>query len=122
VWEMIVHIWVPLTMAYDPASTQLKVPIAVNTLVSSIYANKFYRSVNRASKSFADVCADIAKTPRMSPKIKASIPDEKRILTTVKNCNWMLQYWTCEVVPNPISDQFGYVQVDGRTNYQDLVQ
>ena len=69
-------------------------------------------------KGMAKVLMEL-KASKISDRTKDSLPSEARLETTVKNSNWVLQYWTCDSCPAPIGDQFGYTQVKGATRYAD---
>jgi hypothetical protein len=119
VWDMVVSVWIPLAMAYDPVSGQLKNDVALHRLIGKIYSEKFFKHVSGRSGSYQEVYKELMQS-HISNRTKQSLASVERIKTTIKNCNWILQYWQCETVPNPISDQFGYVMVNRNTRYEDL--
>jgi len=48
------------------------------------------------------------------------MPTPERLEVTVRNVNWVLQYWQCEAMPDPVSAQFGYALRGGVPCYEDL--
>lgn len=120
-WDMLVHIWMPLTLSYDPLAEQFKLPMTANKLISNLYTLKFANHIAKDSKTLVSVIHDIQHAKKLSDKSKQRFPSEIQITTTIRNCNWVLQYWKCENVPDPISEQFGYAKVGDKTNYMDLV-
>lgn len=118
VWDKLVNLWVSLAVAYDPSSQQLKISQALNKLITKIYQLKFQKQLT-ATNTYSDVYKAITQTPQISMRVKKYMPPEPRVITTLKNANWVLQYWKCESTPNPIGEQFGYSQINGKTVYED---
>lgn len=120
VWDMLVSIWIPLMLSYDPLSQQLKPTVAMNKLITKIYSNKFSKVIPSVCPSYEQTYSLLLKAPKMAERTKSSIPSPEQVETTIKNCNWVLQYWTCDAYPNPVSEQFGYKQIHGKVSYSDL--
>lgn len=117
IWDMLVGLWIPLATTYDPASSQIKLTQGINKLVTKIYQLKF-KNISPSS-TYTDIYTHIMHGSKISMRMKKYMPPENRVLTTLKNANWVLQYWNCETAPDPIGEQFGYMQVNGRTVYED---
>lgn len=120
VWDMIVSVWIPLAMSYDPVSGQMKTDVTFDKLIGKIYSEKFFKHVSGKSTSYQEVYRELMHAG-IADRTKQSLASVAQIKTTIKNCNWILQYWQCERVPNPISDQFGYVMFNQNTRYEDHV-
>lgn len=89
----------------------------MDRLLALLYHVKFTKHTD-SRQGMARVLGEL-KASKISDRTKASLPSEARLETTVRNSNWVLQYWTCERCPAPIGDQFGYAQVKGATRYAD---
>jgi hypothetical protein len=120
IWDMLVSIWIPLMASYDPLAQQFRTSVAMNKLIPKIYCNKFNKILPQTSMNYEQVHSLLMHAPKMADRTKKSIPSPEQIETTIKNCNWVLQYWMCEPYPNPVSEQFGYKQVDGKVSYSDI--
>lgn len=122
-WENLPHIWLPLTLAYQPASSQLQIPLAMSCLITGLYRLKFEKHLTPTTSTYVQVYRDLMAS-RLAPRTKNSLAPVLRIETTLKNCNWVLQYWACQylqVPPSPISEQFGYKMLPGgKTQYMDV--
>lgn len=113
------QIWMTLAMVYDPAADQLRVPEAVDRLVAALYHLKFPK--HAADRRGYMVVLGQIRASGLSAKIKEGLPSPARVETTVRNANWVLQYWRCEPAPDPVENgaQFGYRLERGVPRYAD---
>jgi len=123
VWDMLVPIWMSLAMCYDPLQSQLKTQETPNVLITKIYHTKYHKHVQPANGMSYDATHHDLMHSTISQRTKDSLASPERIATTVKNCNWVLQYWMCtNTPPDPISQQFGYSKnTNNQVNYEDLI-
>jgi len=107
-FEFLPGIWMTLAMAYDPRIGQLREEDATDRLVSSIYHMKF-QNHTKTRLGLATVLADLHAS-KLSTKTKSTLPDVSRVTCTVRNANWVLQYWRCDegACPDPLQPIFGY--------------
>jgi hypothetical protein len=122
-WENIVDLWFPLTLAYQPGSSQLNPTMALSMLVTNMYKIKFEKHIGRDCVDYASVARNLLSSS-LCKRVKDSIASPERVSATIRNCNWVLLYWTCDPThppPSPISEDFGYKQDrNGKTEYIDL--
>lgn len=120
-WENLVFLWAGLMVAYDPLSQQLRVPAALQHVVCKIYQLKFHKILGPIpALTYSKAYEILQSNPKLAARTKASLAPEPQITTTILNVNWVLQYWTCEPPPNPISEQFGYkADHNNKVSYMD---
>ena len=118
VWDMLVSLWVPLIISYDPLSSQITPEKALSKLIPTIYQTKFSKQLPRKPENYDDLYHLLSHS-KLAPRTKSSLASEPQILCTVLNANWILQYWSGESPPDPISPQFGYQKYKGKVYYQD---
>jgi hypothetical protein len=123
VWDMLVALWMPLVMSYDPLQSQFKLEPTMHCLITRIYHTKFHKHVRPENGMSYPLTHHDLLHSKISQRTKDSLASQERIQTTIKNCNWVLQYWLCEnKPPDPISQQFGYAKThDNKVNYEDLI-
>lgn len=126
VLDMLPSIWMSLAITYDPITKQFKEEQALARLIPKIYSEKFDKHVKSTSRGYKGVYEDMMRSG-ICKRTKESLASLERMETTVKNCNWVLQYWMChqEGPPHPIeSGRFGYVKTPGKnpkTTYEDML-
>lgn len=126
VLDMLPSIWLSLAIAYTPTTGQFNVEHALARLIPKIYSEKFHKHVGVAGRGYAGVYQDIMRSG-ISKRTKDSLASLERMQTTIKNCNWVLEYWKCqqEGPPHPITTgEYGYVKTpgkNGKTTYEDLL-
>jgi hypothetical protein len=118
-FESLSRVWMTLAMVYDPSADQLRVGECVDRLVALLYHLKFPKHASDF-RGLGVVLAQI-RASGLSPKIKEALPSPERVETTVRNANWVLQYWRCEPAPDPVENgaQFGYREERGVPRYAD---
>ena len=109
----------PNTQVYDPHADQFRTDDTVDRLLALIYHTKFEKHTD-SRRGMSKVLEELGQS-KISERTKASLPGLPRLDTTVRNANWVLQYWTCQPFPDPVGDQFGFVKVKGATRYADDV-
>jgi hypothetical protein len=110
VWEVLPvrTVWDGLERAFDPESSSLRVQEACDLLVAAIYSLKFCNHVPSPCPATVDAVLSALRMSRLSEKTKAQIPSRLRIEATVRNANWILQYWECrQPAPRPSADDDG---------------
>lgn len=118
VYEQLPMIWMTLAMAYDASTGQLRTDDGPDRLVALIYHQKFPTHTD-SRRGLRAVLGELMRS-KISQRTKDSLPSPERIETTVRNVNWVLQYWTCAPTPDPLSDHYGYRAIRGRAQYVDL--
>jgi len=108
-----------LAMSYDPSTGQLRNEDGADRLVALIYHQKFPSHVE-SRRGIRLVLSELERS-KISQRTKDTLPTPERIETTVRNVNWVLQYWTCAPAPDPLDDAYGYRAIRGRAQYLDLV-
>ena len=120
VFDLLPRVWMTLAMVYDPAADQLRVPECVDRLLALLYHLKFEKHA-ADFRGYRVVLAQI-QGGSLSQKVKDSLPSAERAEATVRNVNWVLQYWRCEPSPpDPVLNgaQFGYRLERGVPCYAD---
>lgn len=118
VYDLLPRLWMTLVLAYDPAEDQLRADDAADRLLALIYHEKFPKHT-QSRRGVRAVLAEL-RASGVSERTKATLPTPERLETTVRNVNWVLQYWRCEPCPDPVDPAFGYRRTDrGLTQYLD---
>ena len=53
-------------------------------------------------------CARSRPQGKISDRTKQNLHSEEIIQCSIRNANWVMQYWTCEPHPDPIQAEYGY--------------
>lgn len=118
VYELLPRIWMTLVLVYDPREDQLRADEAADRLLALIYHEKFSKHT-QSRKGARTVLAEL-QASAISERTKATLPTPERLEATVRNVNWVLQYWRCEPCPDPVDARFGYRRTQqGLTQYLD---
>ena len=111
VFGMMPALWNGLASAFDPQTDQLDVQAACDRVVALIYREKFPKHVGEGKvRTLQDVLDRVRRAPKMSQRVKDSMPSQERIQCTVRNANWLVQYWTREEYPDPVQEAFGFAR------------
>lgn len=94
-------------------------PKTSDVLLALIYHLKFSKHV-KSKRGAKEVLSEIQAAKKISDLTKSRMPTPERLEVTVRNVNWVLQYWQCEAMPDPVSPQFGYALKGGVPCYEDL--
>ena len=118
VYELLPRIWMTLVLVYDPRKDQLLADEAADRLLALIYHEKF--SKHTQSRKGARAVLSELQASGISERTKATLPTPERLEATVRNVNWVLQYWRCEECPDPVDANYGYRRTpQGVTQYLD---
>jgi hypothetical protein len=118
VYDLLPRLWMTLVLAYDPAEDQLRTEDAADRLLALIYHEKFPKHT-QSRRGTRAVLAEL-RASGISERTKGTLPTPERLEATVRNVNWVLQYWRCEPCPDPVDPQFGYRRTaQGLTQYLD---
>lgn len=118
VYDLLPRIWMTLVLVYDPAEGQLRADEAADRLIALIYHEKFPKHAP-SRKGVRAVLTEL-QASAISERTKATLPTPERLEATVRNVNWVLQYWRCEPCPDPVDARFGYRRTpQGLTQYLD---
>ena len=118
VYDLLPRIWMTLVMAYDPAADLLRPEDGVDRLVALLYHEKFPKHA-ASRRGLRAVLAEL-QASGISQRTKDTLPSPERIEATVRNVNWVLQYWRCRPCPDPVHAAFGYRRTpQGLTQYAD---
>lgn len=116
--DMLPGVWMTLVMVYDPETDQLRTDCAADRLVALLYHSKFQKHAP-TRRGLRAVLAEL-QASGLSERTKATLPTPERIESTVRNVNWVLQYWRCAECPDPVAPEFGYKRTPrGLTQYLD---
>jgi hypothetical protein len=121
-------VWGTLMASYDPVRQQLNVEAAANLLVAHIYRTKFCKHTKACSEgSIVAVLSQLKGDSKLGARIKASFPGPERVVCTVRNVNWILQYWGWTrddpLPPDPVQAEYGFTRLsNGATDYADIQQ
>ena len=119
-------IWATLAAVYDPAKKALRVDTATDMLVAHMYRTKFPRHTTGGGGGLASVLEHLLQTPKISQRVKNTLPTVDRIACTIRNVNWVLAYWGHDdngvPPPNPVQPEYGFrLLPNGATEYADLI-
>ena len=118
VYDLLPRIWMTLVMSYDPASDTLRPEDGADRLVALLYHEKFPKHAP-SRRGLRAVLAEL-QASGISQRTKDTLPAPERIEATVRNVNWVLQYWRCGACPDPVDAAFGYRRTpQGLTQYAD---
>jgi hypothetical protein len=119
VYSWLPDIWPTLMLSYHPGQCSLVQDQATERLVALLYRTKFPKHVSQDDSALRTVLADLQGSA-ISERVKLTLPSYERIACTVRNANWVLQYWTCEPAPDPIQPEYGFrLLPSGCTEYAD---
>lgn len=160
VWDLIPvkTVWTSLLEAFDTEKKQLFVNPIDETgvgelvvtpserLVATLYSVKFSNHVppgfSNSNKCSMESILCAIKRSKLSEKTKLQIPSRRKVDVTIRNSNWLLQYWECRqpapnnnkkrknnlnedeeepwdytrCFPDPICDEFGFKRSKKRKN------
>lgn len=129
VWDMLPskEIWPALMRVYDPSSNEINSAEACDLFIARLYIDKFRR---HAKGNTLDAVLQSLQSSKLSNKTKGELPSTLRVEVTVRNCNFLLEYWMCKqprkiqvdgqdegaapkwdyshCFPNPVQDAYGF--------------
>ena len=118
VYDLLPRIWMTLVLSYDPAVDLLRPEDGADRLVALLYHEKFPKHAP-SRRGLRAVLAELGASA-ISQRTKDTLPSPERIEATVRNVNWVLQYWRCGACPDPVDAAFGYRRTQqGLTQYAD---
>lgn len=115
VWAMANRL-VPILVEECFVNRRLVPEVAAERLFAEIYAGAF--SKHCASTSCFDAVMGSIKASKLSDRTKASLPSFGRAVCTIKNANFILEYWNGHR-PDSMKPQYGFRDVDGRVVWDD---
>jgi hypothetical protein len=124
VFAFLPDIYQTLMLSFDTSTCQLDVPFATNKLVAAIYTSKFSSHFKSAPPTLQCIL-DTLHASKLSQRTCASLPTVAQISCTIRNVNWVLNYWSDPThAPSPTavadgSPTFGYVKQKGIVAYAD---
>lgn len=101
VWEFLVGknpasnvaLWGAAAQCYDQCTGQFVPEKTCDDLVSQLYFNKFPKHT-RAGQDMAETMRLLHRSS-LAERSKSQLPSIERVLVTVRNINWLIQYWEC---------------------------
>lgn len=122
VFGFLADIWCAVTMAYDPAGMELRVPEAVDMLVALLYRTKFPKQAGPGGS--LELALAALQGSKLAQRTKDSLPSVGRVRCTVRNANWVLAYWGRGEdegpTPDPVQPRYGFrALASGATAYDD---
>lgn len=124
VFNFLPDIYQTLMLSFDTSTAQLDVQFATNKLVAGIYTSKF-SSHFKSPPPTLQCILDTLHASKLSQRTCASLPTVAQIKCTVRNVNWVLNYWSDPTrAPSPTTvfegtPTFGYVKQKGVVTYAD---
>jgi hypothetical protein len=124
VFAFLPDIYQSLMLSFDTSTGQLDVQFATNKLVACIYTCKFASHIKVPHPTLQSILSTL-QASKLSQRTCASLPTVAQISCTVRNVNWVLNYWsdpTRTPSPTELSDGnpvFGYVKQKGLVTYAD---
>ena len=124
-WEALPLISSPLIQAVRGDSI-MNEKMFLNLVIGRIYALNYNKHVNKAAVPFTlKGVLDSLHVSRLSDGTKSKLPTIERMLMTLRNLNWVIQYWSMEngLVETPLDGTYGYANdsVTGNTTFADLL-
>lgn len=107
-------------MDSDDATPQLEVDRAVDALVPAIYRGIFHSHFSVCDEgAFGNTMAKL-RASRLGERTKQLLPSESRASCTLRNANFLLQYWT-GVNPHSMAQEFGFREApSGQVEWDEL--
>ena len=126
----------PIQDSFNTNTNQLRVDAACDLFVSHLYGQKFSNHVPSPCPGSLDGVLGALQRSKLSEKTKAQLPSKLRVEATIRNANWVLQYWECRqpapnittdnhvedvwdytrCFPNPICETYGFRSSKKRKN------
>lgn len=137
IWEWLPDVGESLLNA-APQGRPVNIPLFANNVVGILYSNLFSKhvSVHAAEGHSAglgpstqiiaflhSILSQIRKARGLSPSTKGRLPSEERVLVTLKNIAWVMEYWTVinGAVATPLDGSNGFVRHKaGGITFEDL--
>jgi hypothetical protein len=122
VYGFLADIWCAVTMAYDPASMELRVTETADMLVAHLYRTKFPKQAGAGGS--LELALTALQGSKLAQRTKDSLPTVRRVRCTVRNANWVLAYWGRGEdegpTPDPVQPRYGFrALASGATVYDD---
>ena len=118
VYDMLHELVIASPLAWDPATPtpRLSPNAAADALVARIYRVKFARHLRAPHNALAPVLADILAS-KLGPATRRRMPTLDAVRCTIRNINWLLDYWSAaarnETYPDPLPADASYGFVPG---------
>ena len=96
VFGMLPDIWIGLMQAYRPETGQLDINSAADNVVATLYLSKFashFRGCDGEAIESLGGVLDRLQMSKLSQRTRDALPTIPRIVCTLRNVNWLLQYW-----------------------------
>ena len=120
-YEYLPMLWLQLSVAYDASTNHLRIDTMLNQVVGTIYKIKFKNHLKHEPRTLAEVLSTLTSGSKLSEKTKQSLPSVETIACTIRNINWLMQYWTVEQYPDPVPESGEYGFKRTRTGAVDYV-
>jgi hypothetical protein len=119
VYENLTRVWMALAGAYNVETEQLREDATVDGLLALLYNLRYPNHTDAVRSGYNGVAAKIQGS-KLSERTKRLMPTRERMIATVRNVNWVLQYWRCEEVEDPIQERYGFQTLsNGKVAYTD---
>lgn len=100
-------LWLRIAMAFDERRNVFSVEQVLDQVVRVIYQEKYQKHCPEGECGLAQVLMSLRRS-KLGAKTKEAMPSYETLACTVKNINWLLQYWLHGSYPNPVCDEYGY--------------
>jgi hypothetical protein len=111
IWDDIDKVWINMLQVFQPSCGELDIVAGADILVSRLYCMLYAKHVSHSKMRITDALYALKQTSSLSQRIKDQLPTYASVICSLKNANWVLQYWKCTPeFPNPLSDKYGYTR------------
>ena len=120
VWENM-HVTVPLLLMYSEDSESgffLDASKCADRVLCELYKLKFSNHVDSECSTFDEVYNEIQRS-RLAQKTKNMFPCTEDLISTIKNINWIIEYWSLTNASPPTSTDgvHGFIKVQGKLQF-----
>lgn len=106
-YEFLPNLWLQLSVAYDEASQHFKDEQVLDRVITQIYLEKYRHHSGDGKSGYRGTLQSLMGS-RLGERAKKSLLSYETTLCTVRNTNWLLQYWLHGAYPNPIQERYGF--------------
>jgi hypothetical protein len=109
VWDSLSVVYPTLLRSFDTELAQLDPAVAAEDLVGAVYA-QVYSSHVGLSRGLTSVLASLCGPhSKLASTTKARLPSPRFVDASVRNVNWVLQYWAGGA-PDELAGNFGFAE------------
>lgn len=107
-----------LGLAFNEETNHFIVENMLHQVVGRVYVEKFHRYLKGGPTKKLEELLGILQRSKLGDRMKNCIQSFETLECTVKNVNWLMQYWTHGTYPSPVQEQYGFVlKSNGAVDY-----